>query len=302
MKPLNKIANRLPSMYKSWDENSVIYKFLSAFVKRFNESSKDVRRILRSHWIDTTHGGDIDRLGALFNLRRREGESDSDFKDTVKNAIQEYRGGGTVKAVLTALKTSLGPLNSEQTKLVENPPEKMEVEKIVRAGDTWAMKSQSIADVSPILTVKVVEENAEAKNPSLHNLTTGETINFTDSLMTGDELHIKGGKATLGKTNVTEKLEGSQITLTRKESSWHYTEALSEKIGLFDTATFDGSIYAVGIPEVSILFQWTAHRPASFEVQVPKKVLDNSGMDVERVEKLINSVKAAGVAATVKVT
>ncbi len=302
MKPLDKIANRLPSIYKTWDENSVIYKFLSAFEKRFDESQKDVRRILRSHWIDTAHGNDIDRLGSLFSLTRPAGESDSDFKDKVKNAIQEYRGGGTVKAILTSLKASLGTTNGERIELIENPPQKMRVEKIVRAGDTWSMTSQSISDVQPSLRLQVVEENAEAKNPSLQNITTGEAISFTNSLKTGEELTLKEGKATLGKTSITKKFTGTQITLTRRESSFQYTEALSEKIGLFDTASFDSSIFAVGIPEVSILFQWTAKRPATFEVRIPKTVLAHSGMELERVEKLINSVKAAGVTATVKIT
>lgn len=302
MKQLSKIANRLSSMYKSWDENSVIYKFLSAFVKRFEESQKDVRRILRSHWIDTAHGANIDRLGALFNLQRTENESDSDFKDKVKNAIQEYRGGGTVKSILTTLKATLGAANGEAIKLIENPPQKMHVEKIIRAGDIWSMRSESIADVQPSLRIKVLEELAEAKNPTLQNLTTKETISFADSLKTGEELLIKDGKATLDKTSVTKKFKNIDITLTRRDSTWQYTEALSEKIGLFDTAAFDTSIFAVGIPEVSILYQWTAHRPASFEVQIPKEVLERSGVEQERVEKLINSVKAAGVTATIKIT
>jgi hypothetical protein len=289
-------------MYKSWDENTVIYKFLSAFVKRFEESQKDVRRVLRSHWIDTAHGSNIDRLGALFNLQRTENESDSDFKDKVKNAIQEYRGGGTVKSILATLKATLGATNGDAIKLIENPPQKMRVEKVIRAGDTWSMRSESIADVQPSLRIKVLEENAEAKNPTLQNLTTKETISYSDSLKTGEELTIKDGKATLDKTSVTKKFEGTEITLTRRDSTWQYTEALSEKIGLFDTAAFDTSIFAVGIPEVSILYQWIAYRPASFEVQIPKEVLDRSGVEQERVEKLINSVKAAGVAASIKIT
>ncbi len=302
MKQLNKIADRLPSMYKSWDENSVIYKFLSAFVRRLEESQKDVRRILRSHWIDTAHGDDIDRLGALFNLQRTASEPDPDFKDKVKNAIQEYRGGGTVKSILTTVRATLGATNGDAIKLIENPPQKMRVEKIIRAGDTWSMRSESITDIQPTLRIKVLEENTEARNPTLQNLTTKETISFTDSLKTGEELVIKDGKATLDKTSVTKKFNGTEITLTRRDATWQYTEALSEKIGLFDTAAFDTSIFAVGIPEVSILYQWTANRPASFEVQIPKEVLARSGVEQERVEKLINSVKAAGVTATVKIT
>lgn len=302
MTQLSKIADRLPSMYKSWDENSVIYKFLQAFVKRFEESQKDVRRILRNHWIDTARGGDIDRLGALFNLQRPPGESDSDFKDKVKNAIQEYRGGGTVKAILATLKATLGATNSDAINLIENPPQKMSVEKIIRAGDVWTMRSESITDVKPSIRIKVLEENTEARNPTLQNLTTKETISFTDALATGQELILKDGKALLGKTSVTKKFKGTDITLTRRDATWQYTEALSEKIGLFDAAAFDTSIFAVGIPEVSILYQWTAHRPSSFEVQIPKEVLLRIGVEQERVEKLINSVKAAGVTATVKIT
>ena len=302
MSQQNRIAERLPSIYKSWNPDSLIYKFLGAFAKRFEESQKDIRRILRSHWIDTAHGGDIDKLGIIFNLTRTEGQSDSEFKDRVKNAIQEYRGGGTVKAVLATLKGTLGTTNGDQIKLIENPPRNMKIEKIVHAGDIWSMKSESIMDAKPSIKFKVLEENAEAKNPTLQNLATGETLSFTDSLQSGEELTILDGKASLGKTNVTKKIKKTEITLTRKESSFQYTEALSEKIARFDTGTFDTSIFAVGIPEISIVFQWEAHRPASFEVQIPKAILERTGTNPERVEKIIHSVKASGVTATLKIT
>lgn len=303
MASTSKLAERFPSIFKSWDENSVIFKFLDGFGKQFDESQKNVRHILRGHWIDTARGSDIDQLGALFNLKRVEGESDSDFRERIKNSIQQYRGGGTVGAIRSSLKGLLGNGSSEKIELLENPPQKMEVERIVRAGDTWTMRSESIQDVKPVLRLKVLEEGAEAKNPTLTNTITGEKISYEDSLKTGEELVVREGKATLDKTSVTKKISGTkEILLPRKYTTWQYTEALSEKIAVFDAAAFDGSIFAVGIPEVSITFQWTASRPATFELHVPKEVLTRNGVSQQQVEKLVNSVKAAGVTATVKVT
>ncbi len=303
MKSLNRIAERFPSIYKTWDENSLIFKFLHAFAKRFEEAQKDAARMLRGHWIDTARGADLGRLGALFNLTRGKGEQDNDFRDRVKNAIQEYRGGGTMKAIQSSLSSILDLAGDEQIEILENPPKRMRVERKVRAGTAWSMNSSSIEDVKPTLTIKVVEEESEANNPAVQNLATGEMIRLKATLKTGQELVVKDGKVTLDKTDVTKRAEGSGApTLTRRTTDWQYTEALSEKIGLLDSAVFDESIFAVGIPEVSILYQWTAQLPATFEVHIPKSAMTRSGTDEERLGKLINQVKAAGVTSTIKIS
>ncbi len=298
---MNRIADRFPSIYKTWDENSLIFKFLHAFAKRFEESQKDAARMLRGHWIDTARGGDLDRLGALFNLTRGRGEGDNDFRDRIKNAIQEYRGGGTVKAIQSSLTAVLDLEADERVEIVENPPKKMRVEKKVRAGTIWSISSNSIEDVKPTITISVVEENAEANHPTLQNLATGETILYKGTLKTGQELVLKDRKATLDKTDATKQTAGTGTpTLTRRTTEWQYTEALSEKIGVFDSAVFNESIFAVGIPEVSIQYQWTALLPATFEVHASKAALTRSGVDEEALGKLINQVKASGVTAIIK--
>jgi len=43
-----------------------------------DEMEKDLVSIMRGHWVDTARGEDIDRLGALFNIERKDGESDPD--------------------------------------------------------------------------------------------------------------------------------------------------------------------------------------------------------------------------------
>jgi len=301
MSRTQRIADRFPSFYKVWDSRSRIFKVVSATAKRLDEADRDLVAILRSHWLDTAFGGDLDKLGAVFNIRRKMDEPDSRYRDRLKRAIVEFKGGGTVSAVLTSLRMALGVPEDAPINLVENPPIEASKTLRVRTGDSWVMSSDSVLDAVPSLTVSVETRDAEITNPTIANLDADEKITFNGIIKSGEELRIEDGKITLNGVDVTDRLSTTKVpTLLRKVSKWSYTELVEEVIGRFDVATFDKSVFAIGIPTVKLVLKWTAYQPATFEVQIPAGLLSGRS-DLSILQEVVDSIKAAGVKAMVKV-
>jgi hypothetical protein len=301
MKRTKRILSRFPIFYKVWDENSRIFKVINAIGKRLEEADKDTNAILRAHWIDTAFGEDIDRLGAIFNLKRRIGEDDSEYRSRLKRAIMDFKGGGTVSAILLSVKMTLGLPNDYPLELVENPPVVINRALEVRTGDTWLMSSNSVLDATPSITLTNETADMPITNPTILNVDTGEKIVFNGTIRMGEELKIEDGKATLNGIDVTERLSVTNFPrLLRKGSVWNYAEQVEEAIGRFDISKFDESIFAVGIPTAKIIFNWVAYQPATFEIRIPKDVISGR-RDLSILEETVNTIKASGVKAIIKV-
>jgi len=301
MKRTQRILDRLPSFYKTWDSNSNIFRVVSAFGKRLDESEKELTAILRTHWVDTAFRDDLDKLGALYNIERNNGETDSDYKTRLKRAITEFKGGGTLSAVLSSVRMALGVSMDYPLELIENPPKEVHKEFNVKTGETWSLSSESVLDATPSITICTETKNAKVTNPTITNLDTGEVVTFNGVIRSIERLRIEQGKAFLNDSDVTEKLSTNTApTLSRRGSTWKYTEPLEENIGVFDGAQFDQSVFAVGIPTVRIEFEWIANQPATFEIRVPQDVISAEG-DIALVQDVVNSIKAAGVQAMIKV-
>ncbi|MEM1542563.1 MAG: hypothetical protein QXV82_08030 [Ignisphaera sp.] len=301
MKRTKRILDRFPSFYKTWDENSRIFKIINAVGKRLEEADKDTNMILRAHWIDTAFGNDIDRLGAIFNLKRRVGEEDSEYRSRLKRAIMDFKGGGTVSAILSSVKMILGLPNDYPIELVENPPITVEKTLKVRTGDTWFMSSNSVLDAVPSITIATETADMAIINPTILNVDTGEKISFNGEIKAGEELKIEDGRAILNGVDVTERLTVTSFPkLLRKGSTWKYSEQVEETIGRFDISSFDESIFAVGIPAVKITFRWVAYQPATFEIKIPKEAILGK-RDLSILEEVICTIKAAGVKAIIRV-
>jgi hypothetical protein len=300
MSGTQRIIDRFPSFYKSWDSTSLLSRVVSALGKRLDEAEKELVTILRAHWVDTAMGDDLDCLGALFNAKRRVNESDPDYRDRLKRTIIEFKGGGTVEAVLTSVKMVLG-LPGELIELIENPPETVSKELKVKTGEIWKLSSESISDAVPDITVDVEGDDSKITNPTLTNMDTNESITFKGIIEGGKRLTIKSGKATLDGADVTERLSTTIIpTLARKESSWRYTEDIEREIGVFDTARFDGAVFEIGIVPITLDFKWTAYRPATFEIRLPEGMITEENLSLA--QGMVDSIKAVGIKATVKLS
>ena len=309
-----KIAGKLPHFYKSWDKNSLIFKFIAAAGTQLSEAEKDLFKILESHWVDTAKQDDLDMVGKIFNLKRNPGETDFDYRVRIKSSIQEFKGGGTINAIETALRAALSLPDDYKIEIVENPEKKINYRQKAKAGDesgTWKVKSESVSDSKLTITIAVEsshdENKTKIKNPELKNLETGESISFSGSISEGEKLIIKGGAGTLDGIDVTNKLSiinknknSDELMLPRRDSAWEYTETLKSSIGRFDFAKFDESVFEVGVPTADIEFLWTADMQSTFEVLLPESILEKQGVSKEHVRGIVDRIKAAGVEGTVK--
>jgi len=296
-----RILDIFPVYYKTWDSDSRIFKVISAFGKRIDEAEKDLFSIMRAHWVDKAYRTDLDQLGSIYNMERKLGESDDEYRGRLKRAIMEFKGGGTISAVLSSVKMALNLPTDYFLELNENPQKEINKEFIVITGDIFSLSSESVLDATPSIDISVVTENAKISNPTLTNTETNEAIKYTGTIKSKEHLKIEEGKAFLDDMDVTENLSTTTPPqLLRKGSNWSYTEIIEEEIGVFDRAQFDHSIFALGIPTVNIALKWTAHQPATFEIKIPKSTLYR-GNDISLVEEVVNSIKAVGVSGIINV-
>ncbi len=301
MSRVQRISDRLPRFYKYWDRESLIYRLISAVGLVLDRVEEEITSIMKAHWVDTAIGEELDEQGALLRSSRIPGEDDTRFRARLKRAVSEYEGGGTVPAILAAVQALIGVVGEGDVKIVENPSASASAEFRVMAGDTWALGSNSIVDAVPRLSI-TVEEGGEVSNPQIANLDTGESIEFRGKLGGGAQLVIDEGRASIDGEDATLNLS-SKVSphLLRKGSTWRYSEALQMLVGVFDEARFDEHTFAVGVPYVRVRFDWTRLQPATFEVQVNSEALRRSDLTETYIERFVESMKAAGVKAVIRV-
>jgi hypothetical protein len=300
MSRIQRISDRFPRFYKNWQKGSFIFSLLQAVGKQLDKGEEGVANLMKAHWVDTAERNELDRLGLIVGSKRISGEDDRHLRSRLKRAVNEYRGGGTVSAIQENVKELVGA-KTEDIEIVENPSTKASAEFEVIANNTWTLGSDSIQDEQPSLTL-TVEGKGQVSNPQIINIDTGESITFKGKLKTGEQLVIKKNKAILDEKDVTEDVSPQKApVLLRKGSTWKYSEALLERIGVFDTAKFDEHTFAIGVPTVRIRFDWTRLQPATFLVQIKSKALRDSGLTESYLERAVNSMKAAGINAIIKV-
>lgn len=301
MNRTERICERLPKFYKAWDKGSLIYAFLSSFAMQLEEADGQILELMRAHWVDSATGQDLDRLGAAVASRRMQGEGDDKYRARIRRAVSDYRGGGTVRAILESVRGLLGEGSGEEVEIVENPLRALSEEVRVIAGETWQISSKCVEDVKPKIMIKV-EEGGEVRDPTLTNLKTGESVTFKGTLMGGQELLLQKDGGELDGKDVTGMIETRGFpTLLREGSTWKYSEVLSGLLGIFDSAKFDEHTFMKGIPFVTIKFEWEGHAPAAFEVRIKSGALSRSGLSIEDVDKFVSRMRASGVSSTVRV-
>lgn len=304
MSRVDRISSRLPRFYRHWEEGTLISAFLRAVSVQLDAAEDKLTDGMKAHWADAATGEDLDRLAALLGIRRFAEEGDVQLKARLKTALEHYRGGGTLSSILDAVRRLLGTKGDQDVKITENPPAPCSAEFQVRAGETWTLRSRGVSDAQPTITISV-EEGGEVSDPTLTNLDTDESIALKGKLGSGRKLVLEEGKATLDGKDVSRRVSPDKLSmppLLRGGSTWGYNESLGALVGVFDRSKFDEHTFAVGVPPVKIRFEWTRLRPAAFEVQVRSKVLKDSGFSKAYLESLVNSMKAAGVSAAVKVS
>jgi len=291
---------RFPQFYMTWDTESLIYDLVTSMGKRLDEAEKDLDSILRAHWVDTATHGDLDALGQIFSVDRNPGEPDADYRNRLKRAIIEFKGGGTRQAILDSVRLTLGLPSDYPLEMIENPEKEVYREFSVQSGDTWAFSSESIYDEEPVIEVSLESEEDTINKPTIANLDTGEAITFDGKISKAQTLVIEGGKAKVNKREAKGSLSAQRPPMVpRRVTRWAYNEPISEEIGVFDTAVFDESKFAVGIPAVRLGFRWVSRQPATFELRVPRSALTRSE-GFQLAQDAVESIKATGVRAIIK--
>jgi hypothetical protein len=275
---------------------------LESVGKQIDDVEKEVVNLMKGHWVDTANAVELDRLGHLLATKRMGDEKDKHFRARLKRALNEYKGGGTVQAIKEILTALVGVKTEEDVEIIENPRVEASTEVKVVAGDTWMLGSNSISDEQSSLAL-AVEEKGQVSNPEIMNVDNGETIAFKGKLRSGEQLVIKDDKAFIGERDVTDCVSPTRPPLLlRKGSNWKYSEALLEKIAVFDTARFDEHTFAVHVPTVTIRLDWMRSQPATFLVRIKSRALRESGLAESYIEGVVNSLKASGVNALIEAT
>ncbi len=301
MSKAERIGERLPRFLRHWDRKSLIHGVIDAASAEIDAADAEIANLMRSHWIDTAAGDDLDKLGALTDLARMQGERDAKYRSRLKRAASEYRGGGTVASIEGGVRALIGARGADDVRLVENPPLETYSEFRVMSGDTWVVSSRSVKDVVSAITLQV-EEGGEVSDPVIANIDTMESITYDGVLTSGQKLVLTEDDATVDGQSVKSHVSADRFPqLTRKGSTWRYTESLSKMIGVFDKAKFDEHTFMAGIPYVKLRFEWVSLQPATFEVQIRSKVLEQSGIPANHVERYVNTMKASGVKAIIRI-
>ncbi|MEM1546350.1 MAG: hypothetical protein QXY40_06420 [Candidatus Methanomethylicia archaeon] len=296
MSRAERICERLPKFYKSWMEDSILYKFIKAVSSELDACRDLIVEMMKSHWVDTASNSDLDMMGSIFRIERLTGEDDEHYRIRLRRAIADFTGGGTLTSISSMLRMLIG----DDFKIVEYPPIEGYYEVRVMSGDTWILGSNSVEESTS--TEIIIEAEDTVENPEIKNLDFNESICFNGRLEKGDKLVVKDGKCLLNGVDVTDRASiNGLLRLYRKASTWRYSELIKERIGVFDTTRFDESIFAVSIPKAKISFKWLRYQPATFMVQLSQESLNRSGVSKEYVQEILNSMKAAGVKAIVKV-
>ncbi len=301
MSTLERINDRLPRIYRNWDKDSLFTLLLESIGQQLNEAENGITHLMQAHWVDAAKGEELEKLGIIVKSERISGETDEHLRKRLKRAVDEFKGGGTVSVILSQISDLLNA-EAGEVEIIENPFAEGSAEFSVVANDTWMLSSDSIKDEQPTISL-IVEDQGEVSNPMITNVETGKSITYNGKLKTGEKLVIVNNRALLGGRDVTENISPKEVPqLPRKRSLWKYSEALLEHIATFDEARFDEHIFAVGIPTVLVRFDWTRQQPATFMVQIKRRAFFDSGISEFYLEKTVNSIKASGVKATIKVT
>jgi hypothetical protein len=293
-----RIADRLPEFYRTWDADSVIYKVIDAVGRALAEEQKSVFRIMRTHWVDTANGADLDRLGALFELRRVKDEPDGDYRERVKSALRQFKGGGTCSSVKGLMADFLSA-EPEALEISENPPRSVAVERRVSGGQTWALGSMSVEEASPVIELTLQGEGNVVLNPGVRNLDTNQRVGYRGTFRVGQRLVMSEGAATLDGEDVSSSVSAPDgfPRLPPGGSRWAYEEEISAKIAHLDRSRFDESIFSVPVPDAVIRMAWSGRLPSAFSLRVPSRVLGESGASEDEARGFLNIIKGAGVQA-----
>ena len=299
------LASLLPDAYATDDAESLLYKLLDTAGAELMVADEKLKALLKSHWVDYASGPALDGLGAIFGVERRELqvgglESDEQFRLRLKAVVPLFTGGGTVKALLGAVRSALGlPYDLDQLNL---PPGRAslreDIEKLVTLTEFSPVSERLVDDavaeaggaseltmVVELPTVREVRPRVEwtfvtggGRLLSLERLDTGTGVKSDEGLLVprSGTLVLSADEhgrltATIGAEDVSNlftNLDGTTPALLPgvppSRSEWRFRA----QSGLYDIGTFDGDD-TYDLPSYRVEISLTRFEPLTFDVHVP---------------------------------
>lgn len=299
------LARLFPDAYATDDAESLLYKLLDTAGAELMVADEKLKALLKSHWVDYASGPALDGLGAIFGIERRELqtgglEDDDQFRLRLKAVVPLFTGGGTVKAVLGAVRSALGlPFDLDQLNL---PPAQAalreDIEKLViltefspaseRLVDNAISEAGGASELLMVVELPTVREvsprivwtflTGGGRLLSLERLDTGTGVKSDEALvvprsgilvLSADE----HGRliATIGADDVSElftNLDGTTPALLPEvppqRSEWRFRA----QSGLYGISAFDGED-TYDLPSYQVEMSLTRFEPLTFDVYVP---------------------------------
>jgi hypothetical protein len=294
-----------PAAYGATDRESLLYKLLDVIGAEFMTADAKIKDLLKSHWVRYATGPGLDALGSIYNVERRilrDGtpESDEAFRSRLQSIVPLFTGGGTVEAVLGAVRSALGlPFNLDDLKIPANYQAlRSDIENLVTIQEFSPVAQRvlgstvtEVANASELVLVVDVPTVSESRPRIDWTFDQGdgralrlERMDTATGVRSLDGFTVPAGKtltfsadadgqlsAVLDGTDVSASfvnLNGStpailpMAPVTRSE--WKFRS----RSGFFDLAVFDGP-GAFDLPDFHVALSLILFQPLTFEVRVP---------------------------------
>jgi hypothetical protein len=299
----DRVVALFPEAYAAEETEALLYKLLDVVGAELVKADETVRQLLRSHWVDYASGAALDGLGSIYGLVRRQLrdetlETDEALRQRLKSTVNLFTGGGTIQAVIGAVRSALGlPFDLAQLNL---PPgfERLQkdlenlifIEEFSPTGER--LRGSTTADIGQ-LTLVLEIPTVHGTRPAIQwKFTSG--VNHPLSLELKDsgkgvkskgQMIISPGKTLILSADASGRLSAvlglvdlsSQFTNLDGTAPAIMPEVpetgISEWIfrthgGRFDESTFDGN-EPYDMPDFAVEMNWLRYQPLTFEVHVP---------------------------------
>ena len=98
---------KLLSTAFSKDQDSNNYKLLKVVDSEFSNIEQVIRDVKNAHFVDYAFGKSLDYIASLFNLRRRQNETDDQFRTRIKLAFSKISNMATIDDLKEIIAASL---------------------------------------------------------------------------------------------------------------------------------------------------------------------------------------------------
>ncbi len=298
----DRLVDLFADAYAANEKASLIHKLLDAFGAELMQADEDIKRLLKSHWVNYASGEALDGLGSIYGVTRRRlpdpdrtQETDEAFRMRLKSIVPLFTGGGTRRAVLGAVRSALGfPFDLAQLNLPDDLDGLLwDLENLITLVEFSPHAEQwgKATDEPGILTLEVPVTSVRAERPRiewtfgsgggrrlrLERLDTGAGIIADDDLLVPEGQTLMLSARSNGRLSAFvddvdvsgsfQSLGGGDPVLPevpRFPSQWRFTAfgALLD-VSVFDKHdTFDR-------PSFRVEMTWHSFEPLSFDVVVP---------------------------------